>query len=114
MGQYHDQTFPNESSDYRAARDALLTEEIELRRQVEKVAALRRSLPLGAPHRRFTSSWRPNPSPQTGKNLTVSLYAHKCYRFQWLGGVIWEISVTMAAQFEYERHGFDGYLGNVG
>jgi predicted dithiol-disulfide oxidoreductase (DUF899 family) len=47
MGQYHDQTFPNESSDYRAARDALLTEEIELRRQTEKVAALRRSLPLG-------------------------------------------------------------------
>jgi len=22
--------------------------------------------------------------------------------------------VTPAAQFEYDRHGFDGYLGNVG
>lgn len=47
MGQYHNLTFPNESSDYRVARDALLTEEIELRRQAEKVSALRRVLPLG-------------------------------------------------------------------
>ncbi len=47
MGQYHNLTFPNESSDYRVARDALLTEEIELRRQAEKVSSLRRALPLG-------------------------------------------------------------------
>ena len=47
MGRYHDQTFPNENSDYRAARDALLTEELELRRQAEKVSAMRRALPLG-------------------------------------------------------------------
>ena len=47
MGEYHDLTFPNEDSHYRAARDALLTEELELRRQAEKVSALRRALPLG-------------------------------------------------------------------
>ena len=47
MGAYHNETFPNENSDYRAARDALLTEEMELRRQAEKVSALRRALPLG-------------------------------------------------------------------
>ena len=47
MGQYHDLTFPNESSDYRAARDALLTAEIELRRQAETVSSLRQALPLG-------------------------------------------------------------------
>ncbi len=47
MGQYHDLTFPNESSDYRVARDELLGEELELRRQAEKVSALRRALPLG-------------------------------------------------------------------
>lgn len=47
MGQYHDLKFPNESSDYRAARDDLLTEEIELRRQAAKVSDLRRALPLG-------------------------------------------------------------------
>jgi predicted dithiol-disulfide oxidoreductase (DUF899 family) len=41
--------FPNESDGYRAARDALLREEIELRRQIERVAAQRRGLPLGGP-----------------------------------------------------------------
>jgi predicted dithiol-disulfide oxidoreductase (DUF899 family) len=39
--------FPNESSEYRKARNALLAEEIELRRHIEHVAALRRALPLG-------------------------------------------------------------------
>jgi hypothetical protein len=39
--------FPNESAEYRAARTALLVEEIELRRQMERVAALRRALPPG-------------------------------------------------------------------
>lgn len=39
--------FPNESADYRAARDALLAEEIELRRHIERVAEQRRKLPPG-------------------------------------------------------------------
>jgi predicted dithiol-disulfide oxidoreductase (DUF899 family) len=39
--------FPNESPEYRQARNALLTEEIELRRHIERVAALRRTLPPG-------------------------------------------------------------------
>ena len=39
--------FPNESSAYRRARDALLTEEIELRRHIEWVAEQRRALPAG-------------------------------------------------------------------
>src|SRR5262249_4084276 len=39
--------FPNESVDYRAARNALLAEEIELRRHIELVAAQRRALPPG-------------------------------------------------------------------
>jgi len=39
--------FPNESSDYRTARNALLAEEIELRRHIERVAARRRALPEG-------------------------------------------------------------------
>jgi len=38
---------PNESADYRAARTALLAEEIELRRHIERVAAQRRALPPG-------------------------------------------------------------------
>jgi predicted dithiol-disulfide oxidoreductase (DUF899 family) len=39
--------FPNESSEYRRARNELLEEETELRRQNERVAALRRALPAG-------------------------------------------------------------------
>jgi predicted dithiol-disulfide oxidoreductase (DUF899 family) len=39
--------FPNESTAYREARNALLAEEMELRRQVECVAAHRRALPMG-------------------------------------------------------------------
>ena len=38
---------PNESDAYRLARQALLAEEIELRRHVERVASLRRELPPG-------------------------------------------------------------------
>jgi predicted dithiol-disulfide oxidoreductase (DUF899 family) len=39
--------FPNESGEYRAARDSLLAEEIELRRHIERVAEQRRALPPG-------------------------------------------------------------------
>jgi predicted dithiol-disulfide oxidoreductase (DUF899 family) len=39
--------FPGESADYRAARNALLAEEIELRRHLERVAEMRRALPPG-------------------------------------------------------------------
>jgi predicted dithiol-disulfide oxidoreductase (DUF899 family) len=39
--------FPDESPEYRQARNVLLAEEIELRRHIERVAALRRALPAG-------------------------------------------------------------------
>jgi predicted dithiol-disulfide oxidoreductase (DUF899 family) len=39
--------FPNESLEYRQARNELLAAEIELRRHIEQVAALRRALPAG-------------------------------------------------------------------
>jgi predicted dithiol-disulfide oxidoreductase (DUF899 family) len=44
-----DITFPGESAEYRAARDRLLEREIELRREMEAVAAARRALPPGGP-----------------------------------------------------------------
>lgn len=47
MGQYHDRRFPGESPEYRTARDRLLGAEMELRRKIEEVAALRRKLPGG-------------------------------------------------------------------
>ena len=43
----HSVRFPNENTDYRAARDELLDAEVGLRRHVEQVAALRRRLPVG-------------------------------------------------------------------
>ena len=39
--------FANENADYREKRDALLKAEIDLRGQIERVAAMRRSLPPG-------------------------------------------------------------------
>jgi predicted dithiol-disulfide oxidoreductase (DUF899 family) len=40
-------SFPNETTDYRVARDRLLQQEVELRRATEAVAAARRALPPG-------------------------------------------------------------------
>lgn len=45
----HDRRFPNEPDDYREARDELLEHELALRDQLERVAAARRSLPVGGP-----------------------------------------------------------------
>ena len=39
--------YPNESAEYREARTKLLSEEIELRRHIQRVAQLRRTLPPG-------------------------------------------------------------------
>lgn len=41
--------FPGESADYRAARDRLLAQEVELRRATEALALARRELPPGGP-----------------------------------------------------------------
>src|SRR5664280_2525458 len=48
MKNYHDKKFPGESDAYREARNELLEAEINLRRQTEEVAELRRRLPHSA------------------------------------------------------------------
>jgi predicted dithiol-disulfide oxidoreductase (DUF899 family) len=40
-------TFPNESAEYRSARERLLEQEVQLRRAMEDVAVARRALPMG-------------------------------------------------------------------
>jgi predicted dithiol-disulfide oxidoreductase (DUF899 family) len=45
----HHERFPDETPAYRTARNKLLVAEIDLRRRVEAVAALRRKLPQGGP-----------------------------------------------------------------
>jgi len=47
MSELHGNHFPGESTAYRAARNALLLEEIELRKLSEQIAEKRRALPLG-------------------------------------------------------------------
>jgi predicted dithiol-disulfide oxidoreductase (DUF899 family) len=44
-----DLSFPNESAEYREARNRLLEQEIEVRRAIEAAAAARRALPPGGP-----------------------------------------------------------------
>ena len=43
----HEVRFPGETEEYRARRDELLEAEMALRGQIERVAELRRGLPLG-------------------------------------------------------------------
>ena len=45
--------YPNDGAEYRQARTALLVEEIELRRQIERVAKQRRALPMGGEARGY-------------------------------------------------------------
>jgi predicted dithiol-disulfide oxidoreductase (DUF899 family) len=45
--------YPNDSEAYRTARTALIVEEIELRRQIQRVAAQRRALPPGGEARDY-------------------------------------------------------------
>ncbi|HEV8690162.1 MAG TPA: DUF899 family protein [Ideonella sp.] len=45
--------YPNDSAEYRQARTALLAEEIELRRHIERVAEQRRALPPGGEPRGY-------------------------------------------------------------
>jgi predicted dithiol-disulfide oxidoreductase (DUF899 family) len=47
MKYYHGNRFPGENDTYRKARYGLLEKEIELRKNLEEVAKLRRSLPFG-------------------------------------------------------------------
>jgi predicted dithiol-disulfide oxidoreductase (DUF899 family) len=41
MGKYHNNKFPHENETYRNAIDELLKREIELRKQLESIAAMR-------------------------------------------------------------------------
>ncbi|HEX8669988.1 MAG TPA: DUF899 family protein [Allosphingosinicella sp.] len=71
--------WPNEPAHYRAAREALLAEEIELRRHIEAVAGRRRALPLGgevsADYRFEDRDGRQHPlSALFGEHDTLVLY----------------------------------------
>src|SRR5277367_3819205 len=71
---------PNESAEYRAARTALLADEIELRRHIERVAAKRRALPPGAQvtgdYRFQGEEGRVNFAGLFGDKPTLALYSY--------------------------------------
>jgi predicted dithiol-disulfide oxidoreductase (DUF899 family) len=72
---------PNESAEYRTARQSLLVEEIELRRQMEHVASLRRELPVGGEVSREYHFVAENGSDVTladlfGENDTLVVYSY--------------------------------------
>ena len=47
MSKLHNKAFPNESAEYREARNKILEAEIELRRKTEDLAKMRRNMPMG-------------------------------------------------------------------
>src|SRR5207249_1793170 len=59
MATIHAKRFPGESEQYRQARDELLRAELDLRRRVEEVAALRRRLPRGGTAARLAKATAP-------------------------------------------------------
>jgi predicted dithiol-disulfide oxidoreductase (DUF899 family) len=72
--------FPNENDEYRRSRDALLAEEIELRRHIERVAEQRRTLPPGGivpADYRFESEHGPvTLSNLFGDKQTLAVYSY--------------------------------------
>lgn len=77
--------FPNESPEYREARNALLDAEIDLRRRTEAVAQMRRALPPGGEvpedfvFERIGAHFRPEPvklSQLFGGHKTLLLYSY--------------------------------------
>ena len=72
--------FPHESAEYRRARTALLAEEIELRRHIERVAARRRDLPPGGQvkgdYRFQTESGPSDLAGLFGEKQTLAVYSY--------------------------------------
>lgn len=71
----HSIRFPGESAAYREARDRLLEAEMNLRKNVEEVAALRRKLPLGGEVTQdyvFTAGARDLNDSQTERKVRLS------------------------------------------
>jgi len=70
----HPERFPGESPRYRTARNRLLAAETDLRRQVERVARMRRKLPLGGPvPEDYEFEEQPADSSETGAVRRVKL-----------------------------------------
>jgi predicted dithiol-disulfide oxidoreductase (DUF899 family) len=80
LAQTNTKRIPNESAEYRRARQALLVEEIELRRHIEHVAALRRALPAGGevtkPYEFVGESGKASLAELFGNKQTLVIYSY--------------------------------------
>ncbi|MEN3351262.1 MAG: hypothetical protein V7632_4897 [Bradyrhizobium sp.] len=80
LAQTNTKRIPNESAEYRRARQALLVEEIELRRHIEHVAALRRALPAGGevtkPYEFVGESGKTSLAELFGNKQTLVIYSY--------------------------------------
>lgn len=75
MAPSHSFRFPGESDSYRTARNQLLEAEVNLRRRVEEVAALRRKLPVGGEIPEdylFDEGWADLNDSQTSRQVRLS------------------------------------------
>ena len=84
-GEFPHMAFPNESPEYREARNAVLDAEIALRRQTETVAEMRRALPPGGEvpedfvFERIGAHSRPEPvklSELFGEHSSILIYSY--------------------------------------
>ena len=71
--------YPNESAEYRSARDKLLEEERKLVEQTKAVAALRRQLPPGGELKEdYTFTWATEGSPSCSATRTPCSSTTSC------------------------------------
>jgi predicted dithiol-disulfide oxidoreductase (DUF899 family) len=70
--------FSGESNDYQRRREDLLAAEIVLKDQVERVAALRRALPLGMSVQDYVFREGPQTSPATTRQTFVMCISTNC------------------------------------
>jgi predicted dithiol-disulfide oxidoreductase (DUF899 family) len=79
LAEHCEVSFPNESAEYRRARTALLAEEIELRRHIERVAEMRRALPPGGEVKNYGFVGEAGPtdlSVMFGDKQTLVIYTY--------------------------------------
>jgi len=103
----HKRRFPNESDDYRRARQALLAEEIELRRHIERVAVQRRKLPPGG---EVTEDYRFE--CESGPRGLIELFGDKLtlVTYNWMYGPKRELPCPMCTSL---LSGLDGEMPDI-
>lgn len=110
MSLLHDKRFPQESPEYRSARNELLQAEIALRAQIEAVANKRRALPLGGPLKEdyaFTERSANGSETVTPLSKLFAENQDTLLLYHWMYGPDWKASCPMCNSL------LDGLNGNA-